>query len=321
MRFYRLKHLKSKTSGLRYRGSGLDVMNNSKKRLLYFIYIIAVTALFIYYLFPSDAVKKHLAFNFNRANPDFNIKIEFIKPAFPPGLTLYNVSLYHLNDLLFDVKQIKIIPDLLSLFSTKMTFSFKGKTYEGILEGNGALIKKSGIKNPGIKNIDGRKIILKTKLYGINIKNISALQRLAGREITGILDGSFSFDNRKSTGILRADINISDCEVELLLPVFDLKRVAFTDIKTKAVINNKKIQINECIIKGSQADGRISGSVNLKNPPGQSVLNLTGTIKPHNLLIENLQKSFPVKSLLKSGEDGLSVRLSGTIDQPGFSLK
>ena len=321
MRFYRLKHLKSKTSGLRYRGSGLDVMNNSKKRLLYFIYIIAVTALFIYYLFPSDAVKKHLASNFNRANPDFNIKIEFIKPAFPPGLTLYNVSLYHLNDLLFNVKQVKIIPDLLSLFSTKMTFSFKGKTYEGILEGNGALIKKSGIKNPGIKNMDGHKIVVKTKLYGINIKNISTIQRVAGREITGILDGSFSFNNRESTGTLRADINMSDCEVELLLPVFNLKRVAFTDIKTKAVINNNKIQINECIIKGNQADGRISGSVNLKNPFGQSVLNLTGTIKPHHLLIENLQKSFPVKSLLKTGKGGLPVRLSGTIDQPGFSLK
>ena len=297
-------------------GSELDVMNNSKKRLLYFIYIIAITALFIYYLFPSDAVKKHLAFNFNKTNPNFNIKIDFIKPAFPPGLTLYNVSLYHLTDLLFDVKQIKIIPDLLSFFGTKTTFSFKGKAYEGILEGNGALIKK-----PGIKNMDGHKIIVKTKLYGINIKNISTIQRLAGREITGILDGSFLFNNRESTGTLRADIHISDCEVELLLPVFNLKSVTFTDIKTKAVINNEKIQVNECIVKGNQADGRISGSVNVKNPPGQSVLNLTGTIKPNQKFIENLQKSFPVKLLLKTGEGGLPIRLYGTIDQPCFSLK
>ena len=296
-------------------------MNNSKKRLLYFIYIIAITALFIYYLFPSDAVKRYIAFNFNKANPNFNIKIDFIKPAFPPGLTLYNVSLYHLTDLLFNVKQVKIIPDLLSLFSTKTTFSFKGKAYEGILEGNGALIKKPGTKNPGTKNMDGRKISLKTKLCGINIKSISTIQRLAGREITGILDGSFSFNNRESTGTLRADIHISDCEVELLLPVFNLKCVTFTDIKTKAVINNEKIQVNECIIKGNQADGRISGSVNLKNPPGQSVLNLTGTIKPNQKFIENLPKSFPVKLLLKTGEGGLPIRLYGTIDQPCFSLK
>ena len=277
--------------------------------------------LFTYYLFPSDAIKRYIAVEFNKANPDFNISIDFIKLAFPPGLRLYNVSIYHLNLLLIEAEQIKITPGLLSLFGAKPAFSFKGKAYDGFLEGNGTFIKKTGIKNPNIKDMYGRKIVVKTKLYGINIKNISAIQRLAEREITGMLDGSFSFNSSESTGTLMADINISDCEIELLLPLSNLKSIAFTDIKTKAVINNKKIQINECIIKGKQADGRIAGSVTLKNPLGQSVLNLTGNIKPHRLLIENLQNIFPVKSLIKTGEGGIPVRIYGTIDQPGFSLK
>ena len=155
----------------------------------------------------------------------------------------------------------------------------------------------------------------------MNIKNISAIQRLAEREITGILDGLFSFNSSESTGTLMADINISDCEIELLLPLSNLQSISFTNIKTKAVINNKKIQINECIIKGKQADGKISGSVNLKNPFEQSVINLTGNIKPHQLLIENLQHIFPVKSLIQTGKVGIPIRLYGTIEQPGFSLK
>jgi len=296
-------------------------MNNFKKRLLYFIYIIVVIVLFIYYLFPSDAVKKYVAVEFNKLHPDFNISINSIKPVFPPGLRLYNVKIYNVNNLLFEAEQITITPVLLSLLSAKPAFAFKGKAYDGFLEGNGTLIKKTGTKNPNIKDMNGRKIEVKTKLYGINIKNISAIQRLVEREITGILDGLFSFNSSESTGTLMADINISDCEIELLLPLFNLNSIAFTDIKTKAVINNKKIQINECIIKGKQADGRIYGSVNLKNPFGQSVLNLTGNIKPHRLLIENLQNIFPVKSLMKTGEDSLPVRLYGTIGQPGFSLK
>lgn len=301
-------------------------MNNFKKRLLYFIYIIVVIVLFLYYLFPSDAVKRYVAVEFNKLHPDFNISIDFIKPAFPPGLRLYNVNIYNVNTLLFEAEQITITPVLLSLFSAKPAFSFNGKVYDGFLEGNGTFIKKTGtknpdIKNPNIKNMDGQKIVVKTKLYGINIKNISAIQKLAEREITGILDGSFSFNNSESTGTLMADINISDCEIELLLPLSNLKSIAFTDIKTKAVINNKKIQINECIIKGKQADGRISGSVNLKNPLEQSVLNLTGNIKPHQLLIDNLQNIFPVKSLIKTGKGGIPIRIYGTIDQPGFSLK
>ena len=207
-------------------------MNSSKKRLLYFIYIIAIIALFIYYLFPSDAVKKYIAFNLNRANPELNITIDNIKPVFPPGLRLYNVSLYHLSDLLLEAEQIKITLGLLSLFRPKITFSFKAKAYEGILK-------------------------------------------------------SFSFES----------------------------------IAVDIAMNNQKIQINNCIIKGNQADGRISGSVNLKNPLGKSVLDLTGTIKPHHLLIEKLQKSFPVMSLLKTGKSDFPIRLYGTIDQPGFSLK
>ena len=301
-------------------------MNNFKKQMLYFIYIIVVIVLFTYYLFPSDAVKKYVAVEFNKLHPDFNISINFIKPVFPPGLRLYNVTIYNVNNLLFEAEQITITPVLLSLFSAKPSFSFKGKAYEGFLEGNGTLIKKTGTKNPDIKDpnrkdINKQKIIVKTKLYGMNIKNISAIQRLAEREITGILDGLFSFNSSESTGTLMADINISDCEIELLPPLSNLKSISFTNIKTKAVINNKKIQINECIIKGKQADGKISGSVNLKNPFEQSVINLTGNIKPHQLLIENLQHIFPVKSLIQTGKVGIPIRLYGTIEQPGFSLK
>lgn len=94
----------------------------------------------------------------------------------------------------------------------------------------------------------------------------------------------------------------------------------FESITANATMNNQKIQINECVIKGKQADGRISGSVNLKNPFGKSVLDLTVTVKPHHLLIENLQNIFPVKSFLKTGKGDITIRLCGDIDQPGFSL-
>ena len=235
MRFYRLKHLKYDASVKKdflQVIANLGIMKNAGKWLLCSIYIIVITALFIYYLFPSDAVKKYIAFNLNRANPELNITIDNIKPVFPPGLRLYNVSLYRLSNLLIEAEQIKITHGLLSLFRPKTTFFFNAEAYEGILK-------------------------------------------------------SFSFES------IAADI----------------------------AMNNQKIQINECIIKGKHADGRISGSVSLKNPLGKSVLNLAGTIKPHHLLIENLQNIFPVKSLLKTGKGGLSIRLYGTIAQPDFSLK
>ncbi|MFV9646708.1 MAG: type II secretion system protein GspN [Desulfobacterales bacterium] len=283
-------------------------MHNLKKRLLYFMYIIVVTALFIYYLFPSDAVKKYIAFNLNRANPELNITIDNIKPVFPPGLRLYNVSLYRLSNLLLKAKQIKITPGLLSLFRPKTTFFFKAEAYEGLLEGRA--------------DIMANKLMINADLSGVRTKDMSVVQNLSNRKISGMLSGKVTYTgNREFAGTVNAKLTLSNCEVELLTPVFNLESFSFESIVAEVAMNNQKIQINECIIKGDQADGMISGSVNLKNPLGKSVLDLTGTIKPHHLLIENLQKSFPVKSLLKTGKSCLPIRLYGTIDQPGFSLR
>ena len=272
------------------------------------MYIIVVTALFIYYLFPSDAVKKYIAFNLNKANPELNITIDNIKPVFPPGLRLYNVSLYRLSNLLLKAKQIKITPGFLSLFRPKTTFFFKAEAYEGILEGRA--------------DIMANKLMINADLSGVRTKDMSVVQNLANRKISGMLSGKVRYSgNREFAGTVNAKLTLLNCEVELLTPVFNLESFSFESIAADVTINNRKIQINECIIKGNQADGEISGSVNLKNPLGKSFLNLTGTIKPHHLLIENLQKSFPVKSLLKTGKSGLPISLYGTIDQPGFSLK
>lgn len=283
-------------------------MKNAGKWLLCSIYIIVAGVFFIYYLFPSDAVKKYIAFNLNRANPELNITIDNIKPVFPPGLRLYNVSLYRLSNLLLEAKQIKITPGLLSLFRPKTTFFFKAEAYEGILEGRA--------------DIMANKLMINTDLSGVRTKDMSVVQNLANRKISGMLSGKVTYSgNREFAGTVDAKLTLSNCEVELLTPVFNLESFSFESIAADIAMKNQKIQINECIIKGNQADSRISGSVNLKNPLGKSVLDLTGTIKPHHLLIENLQNIFPVKSLLKIGKGGLSIRLYGTIAQPGFSLR
>ena len=282
-------------------------MNNKKKRLLYFIYIIAITTFFIYYLFPSNAVKKYIAFNLNRANPELNITIDNIKPLFPPGLRLYNVSLYRLSNLLFKAEQIKITHGLLSLFRKKTTFFFKAKAYEGIMKGRADLI--------------ANKLMINADLSDVRTKDMSVMQNLSNRKISGILNGKVTYSgNREFSGTVNAKLTLSNFEVELLTPVLNLKSLSFESITADVAMNNQKIQIKECIIKGKQVVGRISGTVNLKNPFGKSVLDLTGTIKPHHLFIENLQDIFPVKSLLKTYEGDLPIRLYGDIDQPGFSL-
>lgn len=56
-----------------------------KKIFLYSIYIAGITIFFLYYLFPSDIIKKYIISKAKEANPNISIKIDQVKPSFPPG--------------------------------------------------------------------------------------------------------------------------------------------------------------------------------------------------------------------------------------------
>ncbi|MEA1947274.1 MAG: type II secretion system protein GspN [Thermodesulfobacteriota bacterium] len=286
-------------------------MKNTRKWLPYFLFILAVTAFFIYYLFPSDKVKSFITFNLNKTYPGINIAVDHVKPAFPPGLRLYNVNFFHTHNPLFTVKQIKIAPGLLSLFRSKINFFFKGSAYTGILEGKGEFTKNRP------------EVMINGKLSGIRIKEIFAIKDFTGRNISGVLDGNFTYRHEKESGDnLKAELVISDGQLELATPLFQMESITFKKITVDLVMKNMNLQIKKCIINGDQMDGSISGSVTLKNTPGQSYLKLSGRIKPHPLLIEKLGNDLPANLLSKKifGKNGVHIRIYGTLDNPRFFL-
>jgi len=286
-------------------------MKNTRKWLPYFLFILAVTAFFIYFLFPSDKIKSYITVHFNKTYPSINIAIDHVKPAFPPGLRLYNVNFYHTHDPLFRMEQIKITPGLLSLFRSKINFFFKGSAYTGILEGKGEFTK------------NGPEVMIDGKLSGVRIKKISAIKDFIGRNISGVLDGNFTYRNKKESGDnLKAKLIISDGQLELLTPLFQLESLPFKKITADLAMKNMNLQIKKCIITGDQMDGSISGSVTLKNTPGQSYLKLSGTIKPHPLFIEDLGNDLPANLLPKKifGKNGVHIRIYGTLDKPRLFL-
>jgi type II secretion system protein N len=286
-------------------------MNNTRKWLPYFLFILGVTAFFIYFLFPSDKIKSFITVHFNKTYPGINISVDHVKPAFPPGLRLYNVNFYHTHDLLFRMEQIKIAPGLLSLFRSKIVFFFKGSAYTGILEGKGEFTKNR------------QEVMIDGKLFGIRIKEISAIKDFIGRNISGVLDGNFTYQNKKGSGDnLKAELIISNGQLELLTPLFQLENLPFKKITAELAMKNMNLNIKKCIINGDQMDGSISGSVTLKNIPGQSYLKLSGTIKPHPLFLEKLGNDLSANLLPKKifGKNGIHIRIYGTLDNPRFFL-
>ena len=286
-------------------------MNNTRKWLPYFLFILGLTAFFIYFLFPSDKMKKFITVQVNKTYPGITISVDRVKPAFPPGLRLYDVNFYHTHDSLFRMEQIKIAPGLLSLFRSKIIFFFNASAYTGILEGRGELTKN----RPEIM-VDG-------KLSGIQIKEISAIKNIMGRNLSGVLDGNFTYRNKKESGNdLKAQLIISNGQLELLTPLLQLESLAFKKITAELAMKNMNLNIKKCIITGDQMDGSISGSVILKNTPGQRYLKLSGTIQPHPLFTEKLGNDLPANLLPKKifGKNGVNIRIYGTLDNPRLFL-
>lgn len=277
--------------------------------LLYSAYITATTIFFLYYLFPSDKVAKYIEFQFRTKAPEFNIAIGKLKPSFPLGLKLYDINFYKADDLFFNIQQIKATPALLSLLSSTNILAFKVIAYNGIIEGNASVSQ----------NKSAPQIMVETNLSDIQIKDIPALQILVKRNISGLLDGKITYDN-KLDEISSAKLTLSDCDIELLSTVFEMENISFTSIETNLVLKKSKLQIEKCTANGKYIEGDITGYANLKRPISKSVLDIRGTIKPSHLFLA--QNSF-INDLLppkKDKKNGLSFKINGFIDKPSFSL-
>jgi type II secretion system protein N len=289
------------------------MMKNTPKWLLYSIYVLAAIVFFIYYLFPSDIIKNYVTSGLNKLNSNINISIDHVSPAFPLGLKLYKVNFYHMDNTLLEAEQIKIVPNLLSLFRSKVIFFFKAKAYMGILEGKGEFIK----------NRPDQHVVIDGKFSKINIKEIPAVKQFIGRNLTGILEGNFTYHNdEKLGGTSEVRCVISDGEIELLKPVFKLENISFSKIEAEMTIGNQRLKVKRCIINAIPMDGNVSGLINLREPFEQSDLRLLGVIKPNQEFLAELGKDLPTNLLPKEifSKRVVRIRIYGTLDEPRFFL-
>jgi type II secretion system protein N len=284
-------------------------MSNFRKGIFYAAYVLATTFFFVYFLFPSDAVKQYVSNRVSVTYPELDIDIDRISPAFPPGLKFRVIRLQFQNDLQLNIDQIKIVPGLLSLLGSKVNFTFKARAYAGLIKVKGAMTKS---RTAPQTTIDAR-------LSDIRIKEVSALQELVGRKISGRLDGKVKYDvTIKSGENLDAQLSLTDSELVLLTPVFNLDKFSFSKIEADIHGDFQKLIIKKCDFKGSQFNGTFSGFVNTKSPVNKSVLNLSGTVAVQKAFLAKLDSVFP--GYTKSAERGINVKFSGTLEEPKYSF-
>lgn len=283
-----------------------------KKRILYAAYIVGVTLFFFYVLFPSDALKMYLAYQLSRGNPNIDVTIHRIRPALPPGITLKRVNVSHRHAALIGLDDLKLMPAISFLFSSNTSLNFKGSAYEGKLSGTAVFNNDTQERQA---KIDGR-------ISGIQIQEISALQRLTIHDISGKLGGNFVFTENGPNQSLTGKLAISECRVNFAAPVMNQQSLTFNAIDADLALENRKLIIKRCNLKGNQLDADITGSIALNGSSADNALNLTGTMTPHHVLLAKIQNSLPSDFLRRkqAGKTTISFKINGTLEEPGFSL-
>jgi len=288
-------------------------MKNPSKWILYAVYILAIAGILLYSRFPADTVSGYLLFHAKNLFPGCNAVIGDIKPAFPPGLKLSRVNILWQNRSLLNIDQAVVAPGYLSILKDHKVLHIAAKAYGGAIK---ARITAGGDES-------ARPVSAHAVIEDISLEKIAWLKSISNRDLSGFLEGKIDYNRQSPEEPLRSSLTFTDLTIEMLVPVFNMESFDFKSVETDIVVNNQKVLVTRCVLRGQKVDGNLTGSVSLKEPIEKSTFNLSGTLKIHPAFMAYLKKHLPASLLpkKKSGDNSFPIRFFGTLDKPGFSLK
>jgi len=284
----------------------------SRTALSYIAYIVGITLIFLYFLFPSDTVKDYVVYRLRGANPEIDISIERVSPVMPPGIKLHAVGISRGNQALFDFESVKITPGLLSFFSSRKTARFTGRVSAGNVLGR---VEINSLNDQGMEKIDGT-------ISGVRVQGIPALQHLTPHKISGSLDGEFQITRSGPNRSMTGQLSLSDCRIDFDRPIIGQPSMGFKNIAANLVLNRGNLVIKKCQARGSDLDAEISGTIALNGNSRREALNLNGSVMPHHGFLAKIENSIPAELLRQKISDGeaISFKIGGTVNSPQFRL-
>ncbi len=287
-----------------------QVLNDKKvKWLLYAVYFIAITLIFLYALFPSNTVKGYLEYHVNNLFPGISITSADVGPALLFKLKVDKVNIYYNDTLLIKTEYVKLTQGFFSLILPGQVYKFKAKTCDGMIKGKVSFSGKKEDKKTGLK------IFVK----GLKLDKVQVIKDLEEYLISGALDAVITSGAKGKTGVnIKADI--SDCELQLENPVMGMQELdyfVFSSLSAEADIIKSEVVFQNCHFKGEPVNGSLSGLIKLKIPLDESMLNLDSSIQPDPGFLKELSEDSPMAFFIKNkqGKDGsIPLKIGGTFN-------
>jgi type II secretion system protein N len=276
------------------------------RRVLLAVYLAAVTLVFLYVAFPSDALRTHVTNRLSASLPGLTLAVAEVRPSLlPAGIALRDVRISHADKPLAVIDRLRVRPDLLSLLRSKTSYGFDGAI------GSGDITGRAEVDSAGPQP----KVSLNARFGGILLQQVPGLRGIYGSRLAGRLDGTFAVNE---AGALTGKLTVTDGQVELAAPVLDQKSFTFRTMEADITLQNRSLLLRNGRLKGNELDAEISGTVALDQPQGAGALNLSGRVTPHPAFMARAEGSLPANLLRRRA--AIPFRVIGSLDSPGFSL-
>ena len=281
-------------------------MNKTRKGFIYSVYIIAVTGVFIYLQFPSDAAKTYISAQANTVDPFLRITVDDVKPLLPLGLSIATAVVYWKRHLAFETDRIRVFPQYKSLMSSHIAFRLSGFVYGGELKSR-------------LTIAENKQISLETDFTNIRLEQLPAMQSQLKPGISGTCSGTISYRSRSGIGgTTDARLTLSNGTLDLAALSVNIQSIKLSRVEAEVVLDKNRLLIKNCQVKSPQGNGRFEGMIHFGVSRQENRLDLTGTLKPNQAVLTFIKPMLPegLFTQISSGKNGLSISIRGPLEDP-----
>ena len=288
----------------------------NKKWLGYALYVVLVTVMLLYYLFPAQSLEEFLNNSVSRISPEFSFKAEKIRPGIPAGFQITAGKIYLSNSpdpAVFKTDSFFIGPQILKLIKGEYSFDLDGEAYRGDINGT---LQFTG---------ENKDISSAITFRDFALAEYDFLSGKFKHRLIGSLSGEITY-NGESAGATggsgKADLRLSDGQLQFQAPVLNITSLDLQNIKLEAELSRRVITISKAKLAGPEVNGSLSGSIQLQKDIRLSQLNLKGTLEP----LAEFYKNYPeIRQLLKAMKKRVKrgqyfFTVTGTLGEPKFNL-
>ena len=288
----------------------------NNKWLGYTLYVVLITVLLLYYLFPAQAVEKFIDNSVSRINQEFAFKAEKVGPWIPAGLQITAGEIYLSNTpepVVFKADSLFVKPQILKLLKGEYSFDLDGKAYKGDINGTFHLTGEN------------KDIASKITFSDLALADYSFLAEKYKHRVIGNLSGEIVYGNKFAGEAGRSGkvvLRLTSGQLQFQAPILNITSVDLQSIKLEAEFSRGEITIIKAELAGSEVNGSMTGSIQLQKDIRLSQINLKGTLEP----LAEFYKNYPeIRELLKAMKRRVKrgqyfFAVTGTLGDPKFKL-